>query len=119
MKKLEFISSKILDREQLRRACAVWKFKDMKVVFTNGCFDILHLGHIEYLAKAASLGDFMVLGLNSDSSVRRLKGENRPVQDEYSRAVILAGMEFIDAVIIFEEETPYNLIKKMVKLFSF
>ena len=111
MKKLEFISSKILDREQLRRACAVWKFKDMKVVFTNGCFDILHLGHIEYLAKAANLGDVLVIGLNTDLSVHRIKGESRPINDENSRSMVLASLNFVTAVVLFDEETPYELIK--------
>ena len=111
MKKIEFISSKILDREQLRRACVVWNFKDRKVVFTNGCFDILHLGHIEYLAKAAELGDVLVIGMNSDSSVHRIKGESRPINDEHSRSMVLASLEFVTAVVLFDEETPYELIK--------
>jgi rfaE bifunctional protein nucleotidyltransferase chain/domain len=111
MKKIEFISSKILDREQLRRACVVWSFKDRKVVFTNGCFDILHFGHIEYLAKAAELGDVLVIGMNSDSSVHRIKGESRPINDEHSRSMVLASLEFVTAVVLFDEETPYELIK--------
>ena len=111
MKKLVFLSSKILDREQLRRACALWNFKEMKVVFTNGCFDILHLGHIEYLAKAANLGDVLVIGMNSDHSVHRIKGDNRPINDEHSRSMVLASLEFVTAVVLFDEETPYELIK--------
>ena len=111
MNKLEFISSKILDREQLRRACVVWSFKEMKVVFTNGCFDILHLGHIEYLAKAAGLGDLLVVGINSDRSVHMIKGDWRPINDEYSRSMVLASLEFVSAVVLFDEETPYELIK--------
>ena len=111
MKKLVFLSSKILDREQLRRACALWNFKEMKVVFTNGCFDILHLGHIEYLAKAANLGDVLVLGMNSDHSVHRIKGDSRPINDEHSRSMVLASLEFVTAVVLFDEETPYELIK--------
>jgi rfaE bifunctional protein nucleotidyltransferase chain/domain len=111
MKKIEFISSKILDREQLRRACALWNFKEMKVVFTNGCFDILHLGHIEYLAKAANLGDVLVIGMNSDLSVHRIKGDNRPINDEHSRSMVLASLEFVTVVVLFDEETPYELIK--------
>ena len=111
MKKLEFLSSKILDREQLRRACALWNFKEMKVVFTNGCFDILHLGHIEYLAKAANLGDVLVIGLNSDLSVHRIKGDSRPINDEHSRSMVLAALGFVTAVVLFDEETPYELIK--------
>jgi rfaE bifunctional protein nucleotidyltransferase chain/domain len=111
MKKLEFISSKILDREELRRACALWNFKGMKVVFTNGCFDILHLGHIEYLAKAANLGDVLVIGINTDQSVHRIKGESRPINDEHSRSMVVASLGFVTAVVLFDEETPYELIK--------
>jgi D-glycero-beta-D-manno-heptose 1-phosphate adenylyltransferase len=111
MKKLEFISSKILDREQLRRACALWNFKGKKVVFTNGCFDILHLGHIEYLAKAANLGDVLVIGINTDQSVHRIKGDSRPINDEHSRSMVIASLEFVTAVVLFDEETPYELIK--------
>jgi rfaE bifunctional protein nucleotidyltransferase chain/domain len=111
MKKIEFISSKILDREQLRRACALWNFKEMKVVFTNGCFDILHLGHIEYLAKAANLGDVLVIGINSDLSVHRIKGDSRPINDEHSRSMVIASLKFVTAVVLFDEETPYELIK--------
>jgi len=111
MNKLEKITSKILDREELRRACCVWSFKNKKVVFTNGCFDILHLGHIEYLAKAAMLGDILLIGINSDSSVHRLKGNSRPINDEHSRSMVLASLEFVTHVVLFDEETPYELIK--------
>ena len=111
MKKLEFISSRILDREQLRRVCAVWNFKNMSVVFTNGCFDILHLGHIEYLAKAANLGDVLVVGVNTDQSVQKIKGEKRPINDEHSRSMVIASLRFVTAVVLFDEETPYELIK--------
>ncbi|MCX6247109.1 MAG: D-glycero-beta-D-manno-heptose 1-phosphate adenylyltransferase [Bacteroidetes bacterium] len=111
MNKLDFLSSKILNGEQLRRASAVWNFKNQKVVFTNGCFDILHLGHIEYLAKAAELGDVLVVGMNSDSSVRRIKGDSRPINDEHSRSMVLASLDFVRVVVLFDEETPYELIK--------
>jgi rfaE bifunctional protein nucleotidyltransferase chain/domain len=111
MAKLEIITAKILNQESLRRACVVWNFKNQKVVFTNGCFDILHLGHIEYLAKAANLGDILVVGLNSDRSVNRIKGPTRPINDEHSRSMIIAALEFVTAVVIFDEETPYELIK--------
>ncbi|MDR1758224.1 MAG: D-glycero-beta-D-manno-heptose 1-phosphate adenylyltransferase [Bacteroidales bacterium] len=86
-------------------------FRNQKVVFTNGCFDILHLGHVEYLLKAKSLGDILVVGLNSDVSVKRLKGDNRPIHPEHARAMVLAALLFVDYVIIFEEDTPYNLIR--------
>ena len=108
---LEIIQSKIFSLENLIPALNVWKFKEKKVVFTNGCFDVLHRGHIEYLAKAANLGNKLVIGLNTDESVRENKGKNRPVQDEYSRALILASLKFVDAVVLFNEKTPENLIK--------
>ncbi len=85
--------------------------EELKVVFTNGCFDIIHRGHVEYLNEAKSLGDFLVVGLNSDSSVRKLKGPERPVVHETDRAFVLSSLKSVDAVIIFEEETPYELIK--------
>ena len=84
-----------------------------KVVFTNGCFDIIHRGHIEYLSKASEFGGQLIIGLNSDASVTRLKGEGRPVQDENSRALILASLEFVDFVILFEEDTPLELIRQV------
>ena len=87
------------------------KAKNRKVVFTNGCFDILHLGHVKYLEEAKRLGDILILGLNSDKSVSALKGNNRPINSEYERAHILAALEVVDYVVIFHEETPYNLIK--------
>ena len=87
------------------------KNKNKKIVFTNGCFDIVHLGHIDYLEKARNLGDKLVLGLNTDASVRRLKGTSRPVVDEYPRARMMAALSFVDAVILFDEETPKELIE--------
>ena len=81
------------------------------LVFTNGCFDILHRGHVEYLAKAADMGDVLVVGLNTDASVKRLKGEGRPVNNEEARALVLASLSFVDAVVLFDEDTPYELIK--------
>jgi D-beta-D-heptose 7-phosphate kinase/D-beta-D-heptose 1-phosphate adenosyltransferase len=82
-----------------------------KIVFTNGCFDILHLGHVKYLEEAKSFGDILIVGLNSDKSVKRLKGENRPIKDEYDRAYILAALEAVDYVVVFDEDTPYELIE--------
>ena len=112
MDHLSFIQSKILlDRTDLENALAIWRFKDQKVVFTNGCFDIIHRGHVEYLAKAASLGGQLVIGLNSDASVKRLKGSSRPVQDENTRAMVLASFSFVSKVVLFDEDTPYDLIK--------
>lgn len=90
------------------------KQQNKKLVFTNGCFDILHRGHIEYLYQAKSLGDFLVVGLNSDSSVKKIKDESRPVNNEDDRAFVLDSLKVIDAVIIFSEDTPYNLINEIV-----
>ncbi|MFL5751785.1 MAG: D-glycero-beta-D-manno-heptose 1-phosphate adenylyltransferase [Bacteroidia bacterium] len=112
MSQLDIIHSKIMSREQLKRQVAYWKFNDKKIVFTNGCFDILHLGHVDYLAKARDLGGVLILGLNTDASVQRQgKGANRPIVDEHSRSVLTASLRFVDAVILFDEDTPYELIK--------
>lgn len=86
---------------------------NLKIVFTNGCFDILHRGHVEYLQKARELGDLLILGLNSDSSVKRLKGENRPINNEEDRAIVLSALECVDFVIIFDDDTPFELIKNL------
>lgn len=111
MTKTEAIQKKILKQPELDRILAYWRFKDYKIVFTNGCFDIIHLGHVDYLAKAAMLGNKLLIGLNTDHSTRRLKGPSRPINDETSRASILAAFGFVDAVVLFDEETPYNLIR--------
>lgn len=86
-------------------------YRDKKIVFTNGCFDLLHVGHVRYLKEARSLGDFLIVGLNSDTSVKRLKGPERPIQNENDRAEILSSLACVDAVVIFTEDTPENLIK--------
>ena len=111
MTKFEVIEKKILSIDQLLSLVHIWRFLDQKVVFTNGCFDLLHLGHIDYLAKAADLGSRLIIGLNSDSSTRRLKGPNRPITDEKSRACLLASLFFVDAVVLFNEDTPFTLIE--------
>ncbi len=116
MEILEVVKRKIFASKndvEFSRLLAFWKFKNQKIVFTNGCFDIIHRGHLEYLMKAASLGNVLVIGLNSDNSVKRLKGENRPVQDQESRALVLASLQFVNAVVIFDEDTPYELIEKV------
>lgn len=87
-----------------------WRAVGDKIVFTNGCFDMLHRGHVELLAQCRELGDHVVLGLNSDASTRRLKGPARPINDQISRAIVLAGLSFVDAIIIFEEDTPLDII---------
>lgn len=111
MNHLEKIQNKILNKDNLEEWVAECRAKGSKIVFSNGCFDILHRGHVEYLAKAADFGDEMLIGLNTDASVKRLKGRSRPINDEYARAIVLAGLEFISAVVLFDEDTPYNLIK--------
>lgn len=108
---IEILESKLFDWESFKRMREVWEFLNHKVVFTNGCFDIIHLGHIDYLAKASDLGDILIVGLNTDDSVRRIKGENRPVNNEKARALVLAALKFVSAVVLFDEDTPYELIK--------
>jgi rfaE bifunctional protein nucleotidyltransferase chain/domain len=110
---IEFVRKKIISAGQLDNTLAYWRFKRFRIVFTNGCFDIIHRGHIEYLAKARELGDILVVGLNTDESVKRIKGDNRPLQDQYSRALILASFRFVSSVIFFNEDTPYELIKRI------
>ncbi|MDE5419253.1 D-glycero-beta-D-manno-heptose 1-phosphate adenylyltransferase [Labilibaculum sp. DW002] len=112
MNKLDIIKNKIFsNKEDAYKLLQTWRFKEEKIVFTNGCFDIVHRGHLEYLAEASNLGHKLVMGLNTDASVQRLKGPNRPINDEYSRALLLASLGFIDMVVFFDEETPYDLIK--------
>ncbi len=105
------IQAKILDWERARARVEQWRADGMRVVFTNGCFDLLHLGHVHYLAAARDLGDRLLVALNSDASVRRLKGLRRPVQDLLSRQTLLAALECVDAVVAFEEDTPLRLIQ--------
>jgi rfaE bifunctional protein nucleotidyltransferase chain/domain len=106
-------ADKIYTSETLEQVLQKWRAENQKIVFTNGCFDLLHLGHVDYLEKARALGDKLILGLNTDRSIRCLKGEERPLQDEMARARIMASLLFVDAVILFDEETPYNLIKQV------
>jgi D-glycero-beta-D-manno-heptose 1-phosphate adenylyltransferase len=106
-------SDKILSRAEAQKQVKKWQNEGKKVVFTNGCFDIVHLGHIDYLEKSRNLGDKLILGLNTDSSVSRLKGETRPVVNEYARSRMMAAFEFIDAVVLFDEPTPKELIETL------
>lgn len=107
-----FILSKIVrNKEDLRTTLNQWRFKDEKIVFTNGCFDILHRGHVEYLAKAAALGSKLIIGLNTNASVHRLKGESRPINDEAARAILLSSLIFTDKIVLFDEDTPHELIR--------
>lgn len=111
----EIIQTKIFtDKHQFVSSLSRWKQAGETVVFTNGCFDLLHRGHIDSLAKAADLGDRLVVGLNSDVSVKLLKGENRPLINQQSRAILLASLLMVDAVVLFDEETPYELIRSIV-----
>ena len=104
----------ILNHNILSEILSKIKRDGKKIVFTNGCFDIIHRGHVEYLKKAKSLGDILVIGINSDSSVKRIKGEKRPINNQIDRAVILSSFFFVDFVTIFDEETPLNLIEKLL-----
>lgn len=111
MKNLSQINSKILCLEEAVELRHKWK--NETVVLTNGCFDLLHLGHIDYLARAADLGGKLIIGVNSDSSVSKLKGSHRPIKDELNRSVILASLSFVDMVVLFSEDTPLNLINSL------
>ena len=113
MHSLEVIERKILSGRELDRWLSVARFKRKKLVFTNGCFDVLHKGHVQYLTKASEMGDLLLIGLNTDESVRKIKGPARPYLDQGARALILASLGFVSAVVLFNEETPYNLIKKV------
>ncbi len=104
---------KIRRWEEIPRIRAYWSLLEQRVVFTNGCFDILHLGHVEYLEAASQLGDVLVVGLNADASIRRLKGPSRPILPQEARARLLAALEFVEAVIIFDEDTPEKLIEAL------
>lgn len=110
MRNPSHIQTKIITTEQAKRKIAQWHTLGKTVAFTNGCFDILHRGHIFSLSQAAGEADFLVVGLNSDASTRRLKGDSRPINDEQSRALLIAAIEVVDAVVIFEEDTPRELI---------
>ncbi|HMK05703.1 MAG TPA: D-glycero-beta-D-manno-heptose 1-phosphate adenylyltransferase [Ferruginibacter sp.] len=114
MKSISSIPSKIFNLNDLNHQLKRWRLHNKKIVFTNGVFDILHEGHIASLSEAASYGHVLIVGVNADASVKRLKGESRPVNNEYSRALLLASMLMTDAVIIFEEDTPLNLITTLL-----
>ena len=107
-------SDKIYSLPELSEQRQEWQKEGQKVVFTNGCFDILHLGHIDYLEKAKTLGTKLVIGLNADASVKRLKGETRPVNNEYARCRMLAALQFVDAVVLFGDDTPLHLITDLL-----
>lgn len=107
----QLIEDKIYKRaDDLAKQITLWAMYNEKIVFTNGCFDLLHMGHIDYLCKAADLGDRLVIGVNTDASVRKLKGASRPIIHQDTRLIKLAALAFVDAVILFDEETPLELI---------
>jgi rfaE bifunctional protein nucleotidyltransferase chain/domain len=114
MKQGNKIKDRIFSQEQLLSQIKWWRLINKTIAFTNGVFDILHEGHIKVLSQAASYADVLIVGVNSDASVKRLKGNSRPINNEYSRSLILASLIMVDAVVIFEEDTPLNLIKNIL-----
>ena len=114
MSQLNKSNNKIYSLEELENQVNAWKQVGEEIVFTNGCFDIIHRGHIEVLAQTADLGDKLIIGLNSDNSIQKLKGKNRPIIDEQSRAILLASLSFVDAVVLFSEDTPITLIRTLL-----
>ncbi|TVR78941.1 MAG: D-glycero-beta-D-manno-heptose 1-phosphate adenylyltransferase [Chitinophagaceae bacterium] len=111
MPKIDFVKSKIADADALMRLINVWRFQSNKIVFTNGCFDLLHKGHLHLLLNATNSDEKLIVAINSDKSVRKLKGSSRPIMDEESRLLLVASLSYVDAVILFEEDTPLELIK--------
>jgi rfaE bifunctional protein nucleotidyltransferase chain/domain len=112
--RLRFIEDKIVDHDQAKQKIAAWRMKNDNIVFTNGCFDILHKGHVSYLAEAASRGSRLIVALNTDGSVKRQgKGDDRPVNKEDARAVVLAALGFVDLVVFFDDDTPIDVIKEL------
>ena len=111
MTHLEIVNRKIVDWHLLGQLANRWRFAGKKIVFTNGCFDILHLGHIDYLSKAADMGDVLIIGINTDASVSGLKGTHRPITDERSRITLVASLQFVSALSFFEQQTPLELIE--------
>lgn len=114
MRKVDLIPRKIYTLPDLLKDVKEWRINNKTISFTNGCFDILHEGHIASLSQAASEGDYLIVGLNSNASVKRLKGPTRPVNNEHSRALLLASLLIVDAVVIFEEDTPLELVKAIM-----
>jgi len=111
---MERTADKIKSLNAAKALVEDWKRLGKKVVFTNGCFDLLHLGHVDYLEKARNLGDVLVVGLNTDDSVSRFKGPQRPIQDQHSRARVMAALQAVDLVVYFDEDTPLGLISELL-----
>ena len=103
----------LIAREDIEKFCEVLRKGGKRVVFTNGCFDIFHVGHLRYLKESSKYGDMLIVGVNSDASVKRLKGANRPIVTENERAELLASLSFVSYVVIFDEDTPYEIIKRI------
>ena len=110
------LQKKILNPKSLKKQLESWKDTDKKIVFTNGCFDILHLGHLDLLQEAANLGDILIVGLNSDTSIKKIKGDNRPINNQKTRTELLASLFYVDFVVTFEEETPIKLVETIIPL---
>lgn len=110
----KFESSKIIDKKKIKLKCQKYKDNNKKIVFTNGCFDVLHPGHIYYLDKAKNYGDILIVGINNDESVKRLKGKDRPLNNIYYRMYMLAALEVVDIIVPFNEDTPIDLISKIL-----
>jgi len=113
MNHLNLIKTKLYTLDKLKPKIKEWNIAGDKIVFSNGCFDILHMGHVEVLAKAADLGDRLIVGLNSDTSIQKLKGIERPIIKEESRQILIASLQFVDVVILFSENTPFKLISEI------
>ncbi len=114
MKNISYIPNKIFSLEKLQQVAAGWRVTGKKIAFTNGCFDILHEGHIFSFCQAAKEADYLVVALNTDASIRRLKGKSRPINNENSRALVIASLVMVDAVVLFDEDTPLNIIGSLL-----
>jgi D-beta-D-heptose 7-phosphate kinase/D-beta-D-heptose 1-phosphate adenosyltransferase len=114
MRFVEGIEKKILTIEEAKARISAWKVTGKTVAFTNGCFDILHQGHLFSIAQAAKEADYLIVGINSDASVKRLKGPERPINSTESRALVMANLVLVDVVVVFEEDTPYELITSLL-----
>lgn len=114
MSTIQNIQHKIQDWSAIQKTVTEWRKEGETIVFTNGCFDLLHYGHIHYLAEAKDLGTKLIIGLNSKASVARLKGNHRPINDDKTREFMLASLEIVDVVVVFEEDTPFELIKHIL-----
>lgn len=108
------MENKIFALKELQSTIATWKSQGLKIVFTNGCFDLIHRGHLDYLSKAKKLGDKLIVAINGDDSVKRLKGEERPIKPEIDRMLTMAAFSFVDAVVLFEDDTPKMVIDSLI-----